>query len=223
MTCGIQYHPMSSMMSSDVVIDTVPCLTYRHHLVFVQSPFCPRPVIISYRILDDTATKSITCDTGYDDTLPISSLIALLLPAPLPAEPCRPTGRLKARRHPTRYSSACSSRLVSSAHPFRPLLATLRPMRRLVISSISSAHLLSRSASRPTSRRASILASPRFPPCVPPDCSNRQRPIIPSHPMRQATSKTERRTKRRKQRRGNETPRHPTPHGYRQCPSPPSV
>lgn len=150
---------------------------------------------------------------------PISSL--LLLPAPLPAEPCRLTGRLKARRHPTSYplrlaSPPCllarfapSHRLISSAHPFRPLLACFtrrtpspsasRPM--LLIHLIRPPHLI-RFISRPVllpahaSRRASSLASPHFSPCVPPDYSNRQRPIIPPHPMRQATSKTEQRTER---------------------------
>lgn len=66
MTCGIQYHQTHPMMSSDVILDTVPCLSYR-------PSSRPRPVIISYRIPDDTATQSITCDTGYDDTSPISS------------------------------------------------------------------------------------------------------------------------------------------------------
>lgn len=159
MPCGSRYHRISQAMLSDVILDTVPCLPSR-------PSSRPRLVIISYRIPDDIATQSITGDTRYDDTRlplispPISSL--LLLPAPLPASPCRPTGRLKAQRNPTRYPSACSSRLVSSAHPFRPLLATLRPMRRLIISSISSAHLPSRLASCPASRRASSLASSRL-------------------------------------------------------------
>lgn len=66
MSCGIQYHQKQLSMSSDVILDTVPCLPYR-------PSSRPRPVIISYRIPDDTATQSITCDTGYDDTSPISS------------------------------------------------------------------------------------------------------------------------------------------------------
>lgn len=104
MTCCIQYHQKQLSMSSDVIIDTASCLPYRPSSRI-------RPVIISYRIPDDIATQSITYDIGYDDIplpppfLSPPNLIALLLPAPLPAEPCRPTGRLKARRHPTRYSS----------------------------------------------------------------------------------------------------------------------
>ena len=80
----------------------------------------PRPVIISYRIPDDIKTQSITCDTGYDDIQlpPRPSHRSYLLPAPLPAEPCRQTGRLKARRHPVCYSPAYLSRSISSAHLF---------------------------------------------------------------------------------------------------------
>lgn len=46
----------------------------------------------------------------------LAHLIVRLLPAPLPAEPCRPTGRLEARRHSIRYSPACSLRPISSVH-----------------------------------------------------------------------------------------------------------
>lgn len=101
-----------------------------------------------------------------------------LLPAPLPAEPCRQTGRLKAQRHPTRYSLTprlvclpSSHRSISSAHPFRPLLA--RPVPPHAIApchpfhaahpSHSSHRLISsRPASRSASRRASRLVSPRL-------------------------------------------------------------
>lgn len=107
-------------------------------------------------------------------------LIALLLPAPLPAEPCRQTCRLETRRHPVRYSPrlpvspAChhlpapSHRLIRSARCFPALSAARRrssasrPMRLIhLIRSrpISSAHLPSRSASRSASRRASRLVS----------------------------------------------------------------
>lgn len=168
MTCGIQYHQTHPMMSSDVILDTVHCLPYR------QSSR-PRPVIISYRIPDDTATKSITCDTGYDDTLPISSLIALLLPAPLPASPCRLTDRLKARRHPTRYSSRLACLLAHLIHfigSFVPPVACPAPTHAANPSHpshplryISSAHLPSRPASSFASRRASRLVSSRLTAC----------------------------------------------------------
>lgn len=103
---------------------------------------------------------------------PISS--PYLLPAPLPAEPCRPTGRLKGTTPscPLLAHSSCllihlvpSHRPISSAHTFRPLCASLRPMRLIhLIRSrpISSAHLPSRPASRSASRRASRLASSRL-------------------------------------------------------------
>ena len=131
------------MMSSDVVIDTVPCLPYRRHLVFVPSSSRPRPVIISYRIPDDTATQPITCDTGYDD---IS-----FHHAPLPAPSHRPTASRPASRlivspdgsnrshdaillatrlaaMPTCSPCPISSahyRIISSPYPPSPLLACL--------------------------------------------------------------------------------------------------
>ena len=102
MSCGSQCHHISQTMPSDVITDTIPCLP--------SNPSSrPHLVIISYRTPDDTAMQSITDDTGYDDIpLPLRSsprphLIASLLPAPLSASPCRPTGRIKTRRHPTRY------------------------------------------------------------------------------------------------------------------------
>ena len=55
MPCGIQYHQKQLMMSSDVIIDTVPCLPSRPSSRI-------RPVLISYRIPDDIKTQSITCD-----------------------------------------------------------------------------------------------------------------------------------------------------------------
>ena len=148
--CGSRYHRISSMMSSDALLDTVPCLPYR------QSSRL-RPGIISYRIPDDTATQSITCDTGYDDIpfppRPISSL--LLLPAPLPASPCRQTGRLKARRHPVRCSLRLLARLVPShrlIHQAR-CLPPLRHMRLIhlihLIRSATSHRLISRPAQLP--------------------------------------------------------------------------
>lgn len=170
------------MMFSDVIIDTVPCLPYR-------PSSRPRHGIISYRIPDDTATQSITYDIGYDNTQvpprpsPRHISSPYLLPAPLPAEPCRQTCRLETRRHPVRYSPrlpvspAChhlpapSHRLIRSARCFPALSAARRrssasrPMRLIhLIRSrpISSAHLPSRHASRSASRRASRLASPRL-------------------------------------------------------------
>lgn len=149
----------------------------------------PRHGIISYRIPDDTATQSITYDIGYDNTQvpprpsPRRISSPYLLPAPLPAEPCRQTCRLETRRHPVRYSPrlpvspAChhlpapSHRLIRSARCFPALSAARRrssasrPMRLIhLIRSrpISSAHLPSRSASRSASRRASSLVSSRL-------------------------------------------------------------
>lgn len=55
---------------------------------------------------------------------PISS--PPLLPAPLPASPCRPAGRLEARRHHTRYTHRLDClpvSSISSVHPSSPLLA----------------------------------------------------------------------------------------------------
>ena len=134
----------------------------------------PRPVIISYRIPDDIETQSIICDTGYDD---ISFRHALshrppLLPAPLPAEPCRPTGRPKARRHPTRYSLATrlaampcllsSSHLIGSSVP--PVACLPRPTHAVAIHLIRpfpSHRLISRPAPLPAMLPAERPASPR--------------------------------------------------------------
>lgn len=104
-------------------------------------------------------------------------LIAILLPAPLPAEPCRQTGRLETRRHPVRYSprlpalSAChhlTHRPISSAHLIGssvPHVACLpRQTHAVVHRSVHPSHpshrvyLPSRPASRSASRRASRLA-----------------------------------------------------------------
>lgn len=156
----IQYHQMQFMMSSDVIIDTVPCLPYRRHIVSVPSSSRPHLVIISYRIPDNVATQSITYDIGYQlaPLLSPPNLIALLLHAPLPAEPCRPTGRLKARRHLICYSFrfdclTVSSHLIGSSH--RPLLACLvQRTPSPSISSISSAHRLRISPTPHRTRRA---------------------------------------------------------------------
>ena len=145
MPCGSRCPHISQTMSSDVILDTVPCLPSR-------PSSRPRPVLISYRIPDDIATQSITCDTGYDDIRfarpsprPISS--PYLLPAPLPAAPCRPTGRLETRRHPVRYSPRLPAlsayhHLTAPSHRFIHFIR-LAPSHRFI----------SRPAERPASSR----------------------------------------------------------------------
>ena len=108
-------------------------------------------------------------------------LIAILLPAPLPAAPCRPTGRIEARRHPSRYSSrlpvssAChhlTHRPISSAHTFRPLPVRLVPPPAVARSPSSyAAH-----PSHPPRLISSGLSPvpPRFPLCCFP-------PSVPPH------------------------------------------
>ena len=136
-----------------------PCLPYRRHLVFVPSPFRPRPVIISYRIPDDTATQSITCDTGYDDTFllplrssprPISSFLLASRPASRPASRRTVSPNGSARGTTPSYTLPASPSpyllvhivSISSAHPSSPLLACLvQRTPSPFISSISSAHL----------------------------------------------------------------------------------
>ena len=158
-----------------------------------------RPVLISYRIPDDIATQSITCDTRYDDIRFLSAispphLIALQLPAPLPATPCCPTGRLKARRHPASYSLArlacllisfhligSSHRLIRSARCLPALSAARRRSSAFLPcgSSISSAqpHLIG-FISRPAPLPALLPAGrPASPTCSP-------RLSHPSHPLR---------------------------------------
>lgn len=100
-------------------------------------------------------------------------LIAILLPAPLPAEPCRPTGRLETRRHPARYSTRLLA-IISPLHLIAPSHRLIRSARCLPASfrrppspsafrpsgsSISSARHIS-SGSSPV--------PPRFPLCFPP-------------------------------------------------------
>ena len=121
-----------------------PCLPYRRHLVFVPSPSRPRPLIISYQIPDDTATQSITCDTGYDD---IS-----FHHAPLPASSYR------SYCFPPRFPPNRVARRIGSRHEL--LVSTACPA-----SPISSVHLPSRPASRFASRRASSLVSSRLTAC----------------------------------------------------------
>lgn len=135
----------------------------------------PRPVIISYRIPDDTATQSITCDTGYDDIrLSLRSISSLYFAS-------RPASRLTVSPDGSAQgttpscslfaSFACPPRSISSAHPSSPLLAPApthaanpshpsHPLRY-----ISSAHLPSRPASSFASRRASSLVSSRLTAC----------------------------------------------------------
>lgn len=183
MPCGSQCHRISPRMLSDVIIDTASCLPYRPSSRI-------RPVIISYRIPDDIDTQSITCDTGYDHIRFLSAispphLIALQLPAPLPAAPCRPTGRLEARCHPARYSLArlacllISFHLIGSSHRLirfaRCLLALSAARRRhppsapygSSISSISSAppHLIG-FISRPAPLPALLPAGRPAPPLL---------------------------------------------------------
>lgn len=148
------------MMSSDVIIDTVPCLPYRRHLVPVPSSsrigyrMIP-PRNPSHAIPDTTASASASLLSS-----PIASLIALLLPAPLPASPCRPTGRSETRRNPTRYSSrlvssrlACSYRLHLIGSSVPPVACLPRPTHAVaihlihLISLVSSHRLIARISS----------------------------------------------------------------------------
>lgn len=248
-------------MSSDVILDTASCLPYRRHLVFVPSSSRPRYVIISYRIPDDIKTQSITCDTGYDDirfARPSPRLISslLLLPAPLPATPCCPTGRLKARRHPASYSLArlacllisfhligSSHRLIRSARCLPALSAARRrhpyfaPMRLINLvhlirpASSHRVHLSSRPASRSASRRASRLTSRHVSSTL---LANLIRLVHLINLIRLiGSSPTPHRIRRAGSRRngarnrqstmGSRAPRHPTPHRYRKCLSPPAV
>lgn len=172
-------------MSYDVVIDTVSCLPYLRHLVFVPSSSRIRPVPISYRIPDDIATQSITGDTGYQlasphpSPRPISS--PYLLPTPLPAAPCRPTGRIETRRHPTRYSLATclaclpsSHRSISSAHLIaRCLLALSAALRRHPPSSPCGSSI----SSAPFHLIGSSTVPSCFPPGVPPRLAQSHRLI----------------------------------------------
>ena len=117
MPCSSRCHRISSMMSSDVIIDTASCLPSR-------PPSRPRPVIISYRIPDDIATQSITGDTRYDDTrLP---LISPPISSPYCFQPRFPPHRVAQRvgskhdaiLHTTRFAlslPACSPCFISSA------------------------------------------------------------------------------------------------------------
>lgn len=164
MICGIQYHQTHPMMSSDVILDTVPCLSYR-------PSSRPRPVIISYRIPDDTATQSITCDTGYDDTSPISS--------PYRFPPRFPPHRV-ARRVGSRHDAILFAvRFVCLPASFHLIGSSVKPVTcppapthaanpshpSHPLRYISSAHLPSRPASSFASRRASSLVSSRLTAC----------------------------------------------------------
>lgn len=163
MTCGIQYHQTHPMMSSDVILDTVHCLPYR------QSSR-PRPGIISYRIPDDTATQPITCDTGYDDTSPISSSDCF--------PPRFPPNRI-ARRVGSRHDAILFAvRFVCLPASFHLIGSSVKPVACPVpthaanpshpshpLRYISSAHLPSRPASSFASRRASSLVSSRLTAC----------------------------------------------------------
>lgn len=142
-----------------------------------------RPLLIISSVISSPSRHHLVSDTGWYRNVihrmryrirrnPASAkphLIALLLPAPLPAEPCRPTGRLEARRHPTRYSPrlislACSYRRhligssVSLVACYAPTHAANPSHPSHPLRYISSAHLPSRHTSRPASRRASRLA-----------------------------------------------------------------
>lgn len=160
------------MMSSDVILDTASCLS--------SNPSSrPRPVIISYRIPDDTATQPITCDTGYDDTSPISS--------PHCFPPHRVVLRVGSRHDAIRpgYSFRLLARLVPSHRPISSAnrLPPCGP-------SISSSHLPSRPASRscfPPSVQH-LLVSPDCPPHDTPGETPHDKSTTP-HRMRRAMSR----------------------------------
>ena len=117
-TC-LSYHIMRYPISSDVVHDVIGCHHRYRPLLAVSPSSRPRPVIISYRIPDDTATQSITCDTGYDG---ISFSLAPLLAHRIAHRPTasRPASRLTVSPHgsvrnPTQsYTLLVSSRLACS-------------------------------------------------------------------------------------------------------------
>ena len=111
MPCSSRCHRISSMMSSDVIIDTASCLPSR-------PPSRPRTVIISYRIPDDIATQSITGDTRYDDTrLP---LISPPISSPYCFPPRFPPHRV-ARRVGSKHDAILHAiRIASTAYPSRP-------------------------------------------------------------------------------------------------------
>lgn len=140
-------------MSSSIPL---PACRIAHHLVSV--PFSSR---IGYRMISKRNPSHAIPDTTTSASYPPSPRLIsspYLLPAPLPAEPCRPTGRLKARRHPVRYSPrlpvspAChhlpapSHRLIRSARCLLALPAARRrhPPPAPCCSSISSSppHLI---------------------------------------------------------------------------------
>lgn len=196
MPCGLRCHRISQTITSDVIIDTVPCLSYR-------PSSRPRPVIISYRIPDDTATQSITCDTGYDDTSLISS--PYRFPPHFPLHRVAQRVGPKRDAHPNRYSSRLltrldcllvSSHLIGSSVP--PVACLPRPTHAVAIHLI---HLISLAPSHWLIARISS-------PATSDETSDEQ-------------DGTARETGNRQQESG--TPRHPTSRRQRKCPSPPTV
>lgn len=169
---------MSSSIPSPACRIAVISYSPRRHLVPI-----PSSSRIGYRIISQRnpshAISDMATSAAQPSPRPISS--PYLLPAQLPAAPCRQTGRIETRRHPVRYSprlpalSAChhlTHRPISSAHPFRPLLsrlisrtpslARLPPMRLIHLIRPAPSHLLiSRPATLPALLPAERPASSR--------------------------------------------------------------
>lgn len=126
-----------------------PCLPYRPSSRL-------RPVPISYRIPDNTATQSITCDTGYDDirfARPSPRLISLPYCFPPRFPPHHVARRVGSRRDAIRFATRS---LVLPAYSSR---------------SISSPHLIGSSV-------------PPVACFAPPHAANPSHPSHPSHPLR---------------------------------------
>lgn len=79
MLCGIQYHQKQLSMSSDVIIDTVPCLPHRRHLVPV-----PSSSRIGYRMIAQRNPSHAIPDTTPYTFLPAPSHRSYCFPPRFP-------------------------------------------------------------------------------------------------------------------------------------------
>lgn len=166
---------MSSSIPSPACRIAVISYSPRRHLVPI-----PSSSRIGYRIISQRnpshAISDMATSAAQPSPRPISS--PYLLPAQLPAAPCRQTGRIETRRHPVRYSPRLPA-IISPLHLIAPshrlmrfarCLPALSAARRRHQPSAQAAHpshqpatshlvhLPSRPASRSASRRASRLA-----------------------------------------------------------------
>lgn len=163
MPCCSQYHRISSMMSSDVILDTVPCLPYRRHLVFV-----PSSSRIGYRMISKRNPSHAISDTTTSAS-----------PNHLPAPSHRPTASRPASRRTVSPDGSAQGPTPSGSLLASPALLVCLP------SSHSSPHLIGSSV-------PPVACPPYQPhavaPCHPFHAAHPSRPSHPYHPLHSISS-----------------------------------